>query len=302
MKVNRDVGDVEDGFVCFACREREEMKGEIGRLRQVVCELVEKVSGGVGRVPVHRHSQREVVNCCTQTDARVVTMCTTSQTELGVTGGKRGVCEPGESTQTKEVGCMAGGVVKDTAEWELVSGRRAYAKVVQQARVEVVNRFAVLSGGDKVREETCVIGDSIVRFVDDAIGWQVWWDLGKGGAVLVHVGTNDVDKKGSEEVMGRYRELVRELKRVRVGQIVLSGILPVRGGYTRNNRRISINLRLQALCQAEGVGFLNMWEHFEQGDGLFSKDGLHLNKRGAAVLGKGFLRALGDGIGQLSLN
>ena len=31
---------------------------------------------------------------------------------------------------------------------------------------------------------------------------------GKGGAVLVHVGTNDVDKKGSEEVMGRYRELV----------------------------------------------------------------------------------------------
>ena len=102
MKVNRDVGDVEDGFVCFACREREEMKGEIGRLRQVVCELVEKVSGGVGRV----HSQRDG---STQTEARVVTVCTTSQTEVGVTGGKRGVCEPGESTQTKEVGCMAGG-------------------------------------------------------------------------------------------------------------------------------------------------------------------------------------------------
>ena len=110
-----------------------------------------------------------MVNCCTQTEARVVTVCTTSQAELGVTGGKRGVCEPGESTQTKEVGCMAGGVVKDTAEWELVSGRRAYAKVVQQARVEVVNRFAVLSGGDKVREETCVIGDSIVRLVDDVV-------------------------------------------------------------------------------------------------------------------------------------
>ena len=58
---------------------------------------------------------------------------------------------------------------------------------------------------------------------------------------------------------------------------------------------VCFNLRLQAL-------FLNMWEHFEQGDGLFSKDGLHLNKRGAAVLGKGFLRALGDGIGKLSLN
>ena len=36
MKVNRDVGDVEDGFVCFACREREEMKdreAEAGCLR-----------------------------------------------------------------------------------------------------------------------------------------------------------------------------------------------------------------------------------------------------------------------------
>ena len=43
-------------------------------------------------------------------------------------------------------------------------------------------------------------------------------------------------------------------------------------------------------------------KHFLYDYGLFSKDGLHLNKRGAAVLGKGFLRALGDGIGQLSLN
>ena len=86
---------------------------------------------------------------------------------------------------------------------------------------------------------------------------------------------------------------------MRVGQIVLSGIPPVRGGRTRNNSRISINLRLQALCQEEGVGFLNMWEHF---DLPFTKDGLHLNKRGAAVLGKGFLRALGDGIGKLSFN
>ena len=48
---------------------------------------------------------------------------------------------------------------------------------------------------------------------------------------------------------------------------------------------------LHALCQEEGVGFLNMWE-----------DGLHLNKRGAAILGKGFLRDLEDGIGKLSLN
>ena len=106
-----------------------------------------------------------------------------------------------------------------------MSGRRAYAKVVQQARVEVVNRFAVLSGGEKVREETCVIGDSIVRLVDDVVcrkgppkcvriclpgaGIQDVRNRvasmvgpGKGGTVLVHVGTNDVDKKGSEAWAG----------------------------------------------------------------------------------------------------
>ena len=117
---------------------------------------------------------------------------------------------------------------------------------------------------------------------------------GKGGAVLVHVGTNDVNKNGSYEVMGRYRELVRELKRVWVGQIVLSSVRDSTGeGWVcQEHRRTSINLKLQALCQEEGGGLLNMWEHFEQGDQLFSKDGLHLNKRGAAVLGKGFLRAL----------
>ena len=41
--------------------------------------------------------------------------------------------------------------------------------------------------------------------------------------------------------MGRYRELVRELKRVRVGQIVLSGILPVRGGCA--HQRLLIKLK-----------------------------------------------------------
>ena len=45
------------------------MNGEIGRLRQVVCELVEKASGGVGRV------QWEVVNGSTQTDGRSYCVC-----------------------------------------------------------------------------------------------------------------------------------------------------------------------------------------------------------------------------------
>ena len=60
------------------------------------------------------------------------------------------------------VGVGGGGVVKDTAEWELGNGRRAYAKVLRRASVEAGNRYAVLSGGEKVREDALVVGGSIV--------------------------------------------------------------------------------------------------------------------------------------------
>ena len=134
------------------------------------------------------------------------------------------------------------------------------------------NRFAVLSEGEEVREETLVIWDSTIRLVDDEVcrrgplkclriclpgaGIQDVRNMvadvvgpGKEGIAVVYVGTNDVDKKGSDEIMGRYREL----KRARVGQIVLSVILPVRDRYARNNRRMSIKRRLHALCHEGGL-------------------------------------------------
>ena len=46
-----------------------------------------------------------------------------------------------------------------------------------------------------------------------------------GGAVLVHVGTNNAEKEGTSAIVGKYRRLIKTLKEARVGQIVLSGIL-----------------------------------------------------------------------------
>ena len=53
---------------------------------------------------------------------------------------------------------------------------------------------------------------------------------GTGGAVLVHVGTNNAKKEGTSAIVGKYRRLIKTLKGPRVGQIVLSGILPIMGG------------------------------------------------------------------------
>ena len=50
-----------------------------------------------------------------------------------------------------------------------------------------------------------------------------------GGSVLVHVGTNNVEREGTIAIVRKYRNLVRTLKQTRVEQVILSGILPVRG-------------------------------------------------------------------------
>ena len=49
---------------------------------------------------------------------------------------------------------------------------------------------------------------------------------GRTGVVLVHVGTNNAEKEGTSVIVGQYR-LVKPLKEARIGQIVLSEILPV---------------------------------------------------------------------------
>ena len=52
---------------------------------------------------------------------------------------------------------------------------------------------------------------------------------GKGGTILVHVMTNNAGKEGTTAIVDRYRNLLKKTKETRVGQIILSGILPVFG-------------------------------------------------------------------------
>ena len=50
---------------------------------------------------------------------------------------------------------------------------------------------------------------------------------GNGGAPLVHIRTNNSDKEGTTAIVKKYRNLLKKTKEARVGQIILSGILPV---------------------------------------------------------------------------
>ena len=79
---------------------------------------------------------------------------------------------------------------------------------------------------------------------------------GNGGSILVHIGTNNADKEGTTAILEKYRNLLKKTKQARIGQIILSGILPVFGnriqGY-RNSKRMAVNGMVKRLCKEEEV-------------------------------------------------
>ena len=132
------------------------------------------------------------------------------------------------------------------------------------------------------RNTTIYVGDSIILETDSRLGKgedvvvclsgarieHVTERVGKimgrghGGTILVHVGTNNTDKEGTTAIVEKYRKLLKKTKQARLGQIILSGILPVCGnrihGY-RNSKRMAVNGIVERLCKEEDVGYVDMW-------------------------------------------
>ena len=125
---------------------------------------------------------------------------------------------------------------------------------------------------------------------------------GKGGTILVHIGTNNADKEGTTAIVDKYRKLLKKTKEARVEQIILSGILPVFGnridGY-RNSKRMAINGMVKRLCKEEDVGYVDLWDSFVGKEGMYAKDGLHLSGKGAALFAEGLSGAVASGLGKV---
>ena len=172
------------------------------------------------------------------------------------------------------------------------------------------------------RNATIYVGDSIIRKTDSRLskGEDVVVCLpgariehvtervekivgrGNGGTILVHVGTNNTDKEGTTAIVEKYRKLLKKTKQARLGQIILSGILPVCGnriqGY-RNSKRMAVNGMVERLCKEEDVGYVDMWDSFVGNEELYFRDGLHLSGKGAAVLAEGMSGAVASGLGKV---
>ena len=145
--------------------------------------------------------------------------------------------------------------------------RKSYSEAVIEG---VRNRARVFVGDSIVRKTdsvpnkgddvvVCLPGakiEAITERVENIIG------SGKGGSVLVHVGTNNVEREGTTAIVRKYRNLVRTLKQMRVEQVIVSGILPVigrRGHRYRNCRGMAINMLVEKLCNNVGKRKLVLW-------------------------------------------
>ena len=173
------------------------------------------------------------------------------------------------------------------------------------------------------RNSTIYVGDSIVRKTDTILskGNDVVVCLpgariehvtervekimgrGNGGSILVHIGTNNTDKEGTTAILEKYRNLLKKTKKARVGQIILSGMLPVFGnrihGY-RNSKRVAVNGMVKRLCKEEDVGYVDLWDSFVGKEDMYARDGLHRSGKGAAVFTEGLPGAIASGLGKLS--
>ena len=128
---------------------------------------------------------------------------------------------------------------------------------------------------------------------------------GQGVYILVHVGRSKADREGTTRIVQRHRQLIWKLKKTRVEQVILSGILPVmgsRGATFRNCKRLAINALLEQICDDEGVGFIHLWGYFVGKEDMYVRDGLHLSGKGAALFCEKLLRSMDSEIGCKYLN
>ena len=232
------------------------------------------------------------------------------ETRVGETGGKeKGVGEMGGKTNgvkesgAKETGGKGSGqnvmegIERKSYSAAVIEGVRKRARVfVGDSIVRKTDR--VLNKGDDV--VVCLPGakiEAITERVKNIVG------SGKGGSVLVHVLTNNVEREGTTVIARKYRQLVRTLKQTRVEQVILSGILPVmgrRGHKYRNCRGMAINMLDQKLCREEEVGFVDLWGCFVVRADMYMKDGLYLSGKGAAVFADKLSAAVDSDLGTMT--
>ena len=305
--IRKEIERISEGLDEMKKNERSEsLQLEVGRLSKWVSEL--RREGSV-RKKVVRSDSVETRGSCRQ------------EVEKGQANGRgMGVSRPSDSPRQE---CKRGRAIEAdrTADrWCVVENRSNKIRIMRDTRpVTCSNRFSCLSDGEESEVSSCdvgfpkgktealLIGDSQIRYLDrtfrntdkrkrmrvcypgarvndivDRIDREIA-DTNANARVIVHVGTNDIGYRRSEELIASYRNLIERLK-VSGRRCIVSGILPRLGaGLEWESRAFGLNERVRSLCLSEDIGFLDHWEDF-QDKNLFARDGVHLSREGVQLL------------------
>ena len=103
--------------------------------------------------------------------------------------------------------------------------------------------------------------------------------------IITHVGTNNQQRMGCENLIDDMEQLC-ETARAKADSHIVIGLLPryKAGRQLHDNKILYINSRLKAMSHDKGFYFLDVYWAFNEKPHLF-KDGLHLNGKGAGILG-----------------
>ena len=153
--------------------------------------------------------------------------------------------------------------------------------VVGDSRIRYLDR--TFCEADRRGRMTCCLPGAGVKDVVERFRGIVK-GTGEEAVVVVHVGVNDVRKVRPEELVERYRELLREV-RESGRRCIVSGVLPrqkVGGLWLR--QAYGLNDRLRRMCGESGVGFMDEWDRFYGRQELYARDGIHFSRKGVQAL------------------
>jgi hypothetical protein len=185
--------------------------------------------------------------------------------------------------------------------WTLVTNPRNKERKesrVAKPKISFAEKFK-----DQPRDTIVLVGDSLTRGVGAKMEYQssmvsttcrpgahvadITWEVGKladndNRHLVLLVGTNDIKGDGSEVIVAKYKDLLKESKKIKNRRVTIVGI-PRRVDLSnfQNSRRIGVNLRLKKMCKEMNVDFLD----YEPGDSRIARDGIHLNHLGQDELG-----------------
>lgn len=186
--------------------------------------------------------------------------------------------------------------------WSLVSSKRKQ-RALSNSEWPPLQSFSE-KYKEKPKDTIVLVGDSLVRGVGEKLAYQsnmvsticrpgarietVTEEIMKLGDsedrhLVIVVGTNNIQKEGSEEIIGKYKNMIKESKSRSNRKITLVGIPRRTDIYSfQNSRRLGVNLRVKELCTDMGVEFLE----YEPEKSRLARDGLHLNNAGQDELGR----------------